>query len=287
MADAPKHARRASCSLQEAADLLGVHYMTAYRYVRTGRLVAERRRQALVRTEIEHHVAARRRTRPGGTSAGQPDRAAATTPPSSPTSSWKATRPRRGASARTRSRRRSPRSSSTSTCSRPRCDPSATSGKPAASAWPKSIGPARSRTGSSAGSARSSPGGARRAASSCSEHPPATATASRPRSLADPLRGRGFAVADLGADTPAASFAEIVTNEEATTAVGIAVSVAVRRSSSCPRRSRRSTPRAPSPCCWAGARSPMPRTRPRLGADAYSDSAARALAWFDAVNARS
>ena len=29
-------------SLQEAADLLGVHYMTAYRYVRTGRLVAGR-----------------------------------------------------------------------------------------------------------------------------------------------------------------------------------------------------------------------------------------------------
>jgi MerR family transcriptional regulator, light-induced transcriptional regulator len=28
--------------LQEAADLLGVHYMTAYRYVRTGRLVATR-----------------------------------------------------------------------------------------------------------------------------------------------------------------------------------------------------------------------------------------------------
>ena len=29
-------------SLSEAADRLGVHYMTAYRYVRTGRLVAEK-----------------------------------------------------------------------------------------------------------------------------------------------------------------------------------------------------------------------------------------------------
>ena len=29
-------------SLQEAADLLGVHYMTAYRYVRSGRLIAGR-----------------------------------------------------------------------------------------------------------------------------------------------------------------------------------------------------------------------------------------------------
>jgi excisionase family DNA binding protein len=33
---------RDDLSLQEAADLLGVHYMTAYRYVRTGRLVATR-----------------------------------------------------------------------------------------------------------------------------------------------------------------------------------------------------------------------------------------------------
>ena len=30
----------ARISLQEAADALGVHYMTAYRYVRTGRLPA-------------------------------------------------------------------------------------------------------------------------------------------------------------------------------------------------------------------------------------------------------
>ena len=29
-------------TLQEAADRLGVHYMTAYRYVRTGRLPAQR-----------------------------------------------------------------------------------------------------------------------------------------------------------------------------------------------------------------------------------------------------
>lgn len=33
----------ATVSLQEAADRLGVHYMTAYRYVRTGQLPAERR----------------------------------------------------------------------------------------------------------------------------------------------------------------------------------------------------------------------------------------------------
>ena len=31
-------------TLQEAADRLGVHYMTAYRYVRTGRMPATRAR---------------------------------------------------------------------------------------------------------------------------------------------------------------------------------------------------------------------------------------------------
>ena len=36
-----------------------------------------------------------------------------------------------------------------------------------------------------------------------------------------PLRGRGFTVGDLGADTTAASFAEIVTNEAQTIAVGV------------------------------------------------------------------
>ena len=35
-------ARERELTLQEAADLLGVHYMTAYRYVRTGRLAATR-----------------------------------------------------------------------------------------------------------------------------------------------------------------------------------------------------------------------------------------------------
>ncbi len=38
--DPAPHPRAGSLSLQEAADRLGVHYMTAYRYVRTGRLPA-------------------------------------------------------------------------------------------------------------------------------------------------------------------------------------------------------------------------------------------------------
>ena len=45
MADAPvfsEHSAAGLLGLQEAADQLGVHYMTAYRYVRTGRLPAKR-----------------------------------------------------------------------------------------------------------------------------------------------------------------------------------------------------------------------------------------------------
>jgi hypothetical protein len=44
--------------------------------------------------------------------------------------------------------------------------------------------------------------------------------------LAEPRRGRGFIVSDLGADATAASFAGIVTNKAQTIAVGVAVSVA-------------------------------------------------------------
>lgn len=44
-----------TCSLQEAAELLGVHYMTVYRYVRTGRLEARRTTSGweLDRTTVE------------------------------------------------------------------------------------------------------------------------------------------------------------------------------------------------------------------------------------------
>src|SRR4051812_21864298 len=51
-------------SLQEAADRLGVHYMTAYRYVRLGRLPATMRRgQWVVRASDVDALA--RTTRPG------------------------------------------------------------------------------------------------------------------------------------------------------------------------------------------------------------------------------
>ena len=47
MAEKGGGSREPDLTLQEAADLLGVHYMTAYRYVRTGRLPARTVPQAV------------------------------------------------------------------------------------------------------------------------------------------------------------------------------------------------------------------------------------------------
>ena len=121
--------------------------------------------------------------------------------------------------------------------------------------------------------------------SSCSARPPATGTASRSALLADPLRGRGFTVADLGADTPAASFAEIVANEERDHC---------RRHRRLRRRGRsrrvgdhRGDPFGADVPVLLGGRTITDAAHATcLGADAYSDSAAGALAWFEAVNAR-
>ena len=104
--------------------------------------------------------------------------------------------------------------------------------------------------------------------------------------LADPLRGRGFTVADLGADTPAVSFAEVVANEEQTAAVGIAVSVVVDdhivSETIHAIRSAREVPVLLGGRAISGAAHAT-----RLGADKYSDTATSALAWFDTVNASS
>ena len=94
--------------------------------------------------------------------------------------------------------------------------------------------------------------------------------------LADPLRGRGFTVGDLGADTPAASFAEIVANEEQTTAVGIAVSVAV--DDHVVSETIRAIHSARDVPVLLGGRAITDAAHAtRLGADAYSDTAASAL----------
>lgn len=58
-------------SLQEAADRLGVHYMTAYKYVRTGRLPA-RKDGVEWRVDADDVTALRRRAKPRGRGTGAP-----------------------------------------------------------------------------------------------------------------------------------------------------------------------------------------------------------------------
>jgi excisionase family DNA binding protein len=100
--------------------------------------------------------------------------------------------------------------------------------------------------------------------------------------VADPLRGRGFMVTDLGADTPAHSFAEVVALDDRTRAVGIVVSVpideAVVANTIAAVHSARAVPvliggRTIADAAHASA----------LGADAFSQSAAEAVAWFDSI----
>ncbi len=100
--------------------------------------------------------------------------------------------------------------------------------------------------------------------------------------LADPLRGRGFTVADLGADTPAHSFAETVARHDRLIGVGIvssapiddeiiAETIAAIRASSI------------APILLGGVAIRDEHHATKLGADASSSSARVALEWFDAL----
>jgi excisionase family DNA binding protein len=100
--------------------------------------------------------------------------------------------------------------------------------------------------------------------------------------VADPLRGRGFTVADLGADTPAQSFAEVVAIDARARAVGIVVSVPIDdevvAGTIAAVRSARSLP------VLVGGRTITSAAHATaLGADAFSESAPDAIAWFDSI----
>ncbi len=98
--------------------------------------------------------------------------------------------------------------------------------------------------------------------------------------VADPLRGRGFAVADLGADVPPESFAEILTRDDRARAVGIVVSVdfAVEVVASTV-AAIRAVSRVP--VLVGGCAIPDASDAGEFGADGHSPSAADAVAWFD------
>jgi excisionase family DNA binding protein len=274
--------REHELSLQEAADLLDVHYMTAYRYVRTGRLVAERRGKHwyVPRSSIAtlREANAPGRNKQGGPSSRRDYTAelAVLLVEGDEAEAWRLSQ---NALA------------SAFTPEQLYLDALAPAMRFVGDQWETGrvsiaeehrasalaarlvgrLGPLFTRRGPTRGLiVLGTPTGDR--------HGLATAL------LADPLRGRGFSVGDLGADTPAASFAEIVASEAQTIAAGIAVSVpvddhVVSQTIQAVRSARN------VPVLLGGRAIADAASATRLGADAYSDTAMRALAWFEAVDA--
>ena len=280
MPDSQKH-KPDELSLQEAADLLGVHYMTAYRYVRTGRLVAERRDNHwhVPRSSIASMRAASppgRHRHDNHSGRDYPGELATLLTEGDEAEAWRLVQ---NALA------------SAFTPEQLYLDVLAPAMRTVGDNWEAGrtsiaeehrasalafrlvgrLGPSFTRRGPKRGLVvLGTPTGDR--------HGFATAL------LADPLRGRGFAVADLGTDTPAASFAEIVTNEDRACAAGIAVSVDVGDEVVSGTIDAIRTARAVPVLLGGRAITDAVHAR-RLGADAYSATATDALAWFDAVNA--
>jgi excisionase family DNA binding protein len=99
--------------------------------------------------------------------------------------------------------------------------------------------------------------------------------------LADPLRGRRLGVADLGAHTPARSFAETVTTHDRLIGVGIVASAPVDDPVIAETITAIRTASA-TPILLGGHAIRNPRHASQLGATAYADSSRAALEWFDA-----
>ncbi|WP_334142171.1 B12-binding domain-containing protein [Rhabdothermincola sp.] len=98
--------------------------------------------------------------------------------------------------------------------------------------------------------------------------------------VADLLRARGFSVIDLGSDTPAASFTDAAEHAERLVAVGIA---ATRTGNDGGIRSAVAAVRDQglAPIVLGGAAVPTPARARQLGADHHSASASEALELFD------
>jgi excisionase family DNA binding protein len=268
--------------LQEAADLLGVHYMTAYRYVRTGRLVAEQRGNQwyVPRSSITSMRAAgppgRRKRGARASARDYATELAARLAEGDEAEAWRLTQTALA---------------SAFTPEQLYLEVLAPAMRSVGDEWAAGrisiaeehrasalayrivgrLGPLFTRRGPQRGLVvLGTPTGDR--------HGFVTAL------LADPLRGRGFAVADLGADTPAASFAEIVENEPRALAAGIAVSVPVGDDVVSETIDAIRGARA-VPVLLGGRAITSARHATSLGADGYSETAADALAWFGEVNA--
>lgn len=100
--------------------------------------------------------------------------------------------------------------------------------------------------------------------------------------VADVLRGRGFSVTDLGGNTPAASFAETLGAATRPIATGVVVSAPVRDAEIAATIAAIKAS-SPAPVLLGGLKIRDAAHARRLGADAWTDSARAAVDWFDAI----
>jgi excisionase family DNA binding protein len=271
-------ARERELTLQEAADLLGVHYMTAYRYVRTGRLAATRTdgKWVVARSSLDQLARPAAAGRGRARRVRRRDYAGDLVPllvAGDEAASWQLVQDALTAAY---------------TPEELYCDVLATAMHMIGERWATgavSVAEEHRATALAARLVGRLGGlfvrrGRRRGlvvlgAPSGDTHALATAL------VADPVRGRGFAVADLGADTPVTSFAEVAADPD-TVGVGIVVSTPVGYSVV---RDTITAIRAvtDAPVLLGGVAIDSRQRARALGADAHSASMRAAIDWFGAL----
>ena len=103
--------------------------------------------------------------------------------------------------------------------------------------------------------------------------------------VADVLRGRGFSVADLGANTPSQSFVETIAAANRLLATGIVVSTRIKDADiNATIAAIKSS--SDAPLLLGGLAIRDEAHARRLGADAWTNSARAAVEWFDATARR-
>lgn len=103
--------------------------------------------------------------------------------------------------------------------------------------------------------------------------------------VADVLRGRGFLVADLGANAPAQSFVETITAANRLVGIGIAVSAPIDNADIVATITAIKSS-SDAPLLLGGLAIRDEAHARRLGADAWTNSARAAVEWFDAATRR-
>ena len=273
-------ARDRQLTLQEAADLLGVHYMTAYRYVRTGRLAAKRTdgKWVVARSSLDQLA------RPAAPGRGRARRVrhrdyagdlATLLVAGDEAGSWRLSQDALTAAF---------------TPEELYCDVLAAAMHTIGDRWAAetvSVAEEHRATAVAARLVGRLGGlfvrrGRRRGlvvlgAPSGDTHGLATAL------VADPVRGRGFTVADLGADTPVSSFTEVAADPD-TVGVGVVVSTPVGDTVV---RDTIAGIHAvtDAPVVLGGVAVAGPDHAYALGADAHSASMRGAIDWFAALGA--